>query len=123
MTKAVTLGTIATGAFIAAIAQPAYAQQPQSDAEGIQDIVVPARRTEESLQTTPIAVTGMPPAAQALTTRTTSPVVSGQITASGAASGKWDSLREFCRSALSEVVKRGPKTSASSFKASIICPS
>ena len=62
MSKAVTLGAIATGALIGALAQPAYAQQSQSGAaEGIQDIVVTARRTEESLQTTPIAVTALTP--------------------------------------------------------------
>ncbi|MDI1295858.1 MAG: hypothetical protein PSY12_08235, partial [bacterium] len=67
MTKALTLGKIATGALIVAMAQPAYAQQPQSGAvQGIQDIVVTARRTEESLQTTPIAVTALSP--EALTT-------------------------------------------------------
>ncbi|WP_244309732.1 hypothetical protein [Sphingobium fuliginis] len=60
--KAVTQGAIGMGALVAAMAQPAYAQQPQSGAsEGIQDIVVTARRTEESLQTTPIAVTALTP--------------------------------------------------------------
>ena len=86
MTKAVTLGTIATGAFIAAIAQPAYAQQPQSDAEGIQDIVVTARRTEESLQTTPIAVTALSP--EALTTAKVENVVDLQRTAPGLVIGR-----------------------------------
>ncbi|MFP5433776.1 MAG: TonB-dependent receptor, partial [Alphaproteobacteria bacterium] len=86
MTKAVTLGTIATGAFIAAIAQPAYAQQPQSGAEGIQDIVVTARRTEESLQTTPIAVTALSP--EALTTAKVENVVDLQRTAPGLVIGR-----------------------------------
>ncbi|NML09371.1 TonB-dependent receptor [Sphingobium sp. AR-3-1] len=86
MTKAVTLGTIATGALIAAMAQPAYAQQPQSGAEGIQDIVVTARRTEESLQTTPIAVTALSP--EALATAKVENVVDLQRTAPGLVIGR-----------------------------------
>ncbi|MES2156230.1 MAG: TonB-dependent receptor [Pseudomonadota bacterium] len=87
MTKAVTLGTIATGALIAAMAQPAYAQQPQTGAvTGIQDIVVTARRTEESLQTTPIAVTALSP--EALTTAKVENVVDLQRTAPGLVIGR-----------------------------------
>ncbi len=86
MTKAVTLGTIAIGALIAAMAQPAYAQQPQSGAEGIQDIVVTARRTEESLQTTPIAVTALSP--EALATAKVENVVDLQRTAPGLVIGR-----------------------------------
>lgn len=81
-------GTIATGALIAAMVQPAYAeQQPQSaGAEGIQDIVVTARRTEESLQTTPIAVTALSP--EALTTAKVENVVDLQRTAPGLVIGR-----------------------------------
>ncbi|WP_375197785.1 TonB-dependent receptor, partial [Sphingobium sp.] len=87
MSKTATLGAIATGALIAAMAQPAYAQQPQSGAsEGIQDIVVTARRTEESLQTTPIAVTALTP--EALTTAKVENVVDLQRTAPGLVIGR-----------------------------------
>ena len=69
------------------MAQPVYAQQPQSGAsEGIQDIVVTARRTEESLQTTPIAVTALTP--EALTTAKVENVVDLQRTAPGLVIGR-----------------------------------
>ncbi|WP_375198058.1 TonB-dependent receptor plug domain-containing protein, partial [Sphingobium sp.] len=85
--KAVTQGAIGVGALVAAMAQPAYAQQPQSGAsEGIQDIVVTARRTEESLQTTPIAVTALTP--EALTTAKVENVVDLQRTAPGLVIGR-----------------------------------
>lgn len=87
MIKTTTLGTIATGALIVALAQPVYAQQAQSGAaEGIQDIVVTARRTEESLQTTPIAVTALTP--EALTTAKVENVVDLQRTAPGLVIGR-----------------------------------
>jgi len=87
MNKAVTLGAIGIGALTAAMAQPAYAQQPQSGAsEGIQDIVVTARRTEESLQTTPIAVTALSP--EALATAKVENVVDLQRTAPGLVMGR-----------------------------------
>ncbi|CAM8672812.1 TonB-dependent receptor [Sphingobium sp.] len=87
MKKSVTLGTVATGALIAALAQPALAQAPQTGAvSGIQDIVVTARRTEESLQTTPIAVTALNP--EALTTAKVETVVDLQRTAPGLVIGR-----------------------------------
>jgi iron complex outermembrane receptor protein len=87
MTKAVILATIATGALIAAWGQPAHAQQTQSnETTGIQDIIVTARRIEESLQTTPIAVTAL--SSQALTTAKVENVVDLQRTAPGLVIGR-----------------------------------
>lgn len=87
MTKAVIVATIATGALIAAWGQPAHAQQTQSnETTGIQDIIVTARRIEESLQTTPIAVTAL--SSQALTTAKVENVVDLQRTAPGLVIGR-----------------------------------
>ncbi|MPS67261.1 MAG: TonB-dependent receptor [Novosphingobium sp.] len=87
MTKAVVLGAIATGTLIAAWGQPAHAQQTQSnETTGIQDIIVTARRIEESLQTTPIAVTAL--SSQALTTAKVENVVDLQRTAPGLVIGR-----------------------------------
>lgn len=87
MTKTVILATIATGALIAAWGQPAHAQQTQSnETTGIQDIIVTARRIEESLQTTPIAVTAL--SSQALTTAKVENVVDLQRTAPGLVIGR-----------------------------------
>ena len=85
--KAVPSVRSAPGALVAAMAPPAFAQQAQSGAgEGIQDIVVTARRTEESLQTTPIAVTALTP--EALATAKVENVVDLQRTAPGLVIGR-----------------------------------
>ncbi|MBB3981963.1 iron complex outermembrane receptor protein [Sphingobium fontiphilum] len=85
--RVATLGAIGMGALAAAMAQPVFAQPAQSGAgEGIQDIVVTARRTEESLQTTPIAVTALTP--EALATAKVENVVDLQRTAPGLVIGR-----------------------------------
>ncbi|WP_404477311.1 TonB-dependent receptor [Novosphingobium sp. BL-52-GroH] len=86
MTKAEILGKVALGALVAAIAQPAWAQQQTNTVEGIEDIIVTARRTEESLQTTPIAVTALN--AEALTIAKVENVADLQATAPGLVIGR-----------------------------------
>lgn len=87
MNKADFIGKVAMGALITALGQPALAQEnPPRTVEGIQDIIVTARRTEESLQTTPIAVTALN--SEALTAAKVENVVDLQATAPGLVIGR-----------------------------------
>jgi iron complex outermembrane receptor protein len=87
MGKAKFLHRTALGVLIFVFAHPAKAQEEQAKTvEGIQDIIVTARRTEESLQTTPIAVTAL--GSEALTTAKVENVVDLQATAPGLVIGR-----------------------------------
>lgn len=87
MNKADILGRIAIGAMVTALGQPAWAQDTSTRTTNeIQDIIVTARRTEESLQTTPIAVTALN--SEALTTAKVENVVDLQATAPGLVIGR-----------------------------------